>query len=131
MPDCFFSRHLILSLIRRTGPSSSGGHGNLWFSFNVGPIHFASVSSEHNYSIGSPQALWLDADLAAVDRAVTPWIILSLHRPVYSADASEYDSHSPGGALARWLEPVGRAYKVRAFSCRQILCRPIHGEYVQ
>jgi hypothetical protein len=96
------------------GPSSSGGHGNLWFSFNVGPIHFASVSSEHNYSTGSPQALWLDADLAAVDRSVTPWVILSLHRPVYSADASEYDSHSPGGALARWLEPVGRAHKVRA-----------------
>jgi hypothetical protein len=51
---------------------ATGGFGNLWFSFDVGPVHFASLSSEHNYSSGSPQALWLEADLARVDRTRTP-----------------------------------------------------------
>ncbi len=39
-------------------------------------------------------------------------MILTLHRPVYSADSSEYDSHRPGAPLAKWLEPVCKAYSV-------------------
>ncbi len=54
----------------------------------------------------------VQADLSKVDRSVTPWVFLSLHRPVYSADASEYDSHRPGAPLATWLEPILQRHRV-------------------
>lgn len=40
------------------------------------------VSSEHDIEPGSRQHLWLDADLAAVDRSITPWVIVTAHRPM-------------------------------------------------
>ena len=39
------------------------------FSYDVGLIHFVGMSTEHEYTVGSEQFLWLEADLAAVDRA--------------------------------------------------------------
>jgi hypothetical protein len=82
------------------------GNGNLWFSVNVGPVHIASISSEHPYQPGTPQSDWLVADLAAVDRATTPWVFVSLHRPVYSSDSDEYGSHCPGGTYPAALEAI-------------------------
>lgn len=41
------------------------------------------MSSEHNFSIGSQQYIWLEKDLQSVDRSVTPWVIFSGHRPMY------------------------------------------------
>lgn len=29
---------------------------------------------------------WLVADLASVDRSVTPWLILGIHRPLYETE---------------------------------------------
>lgn len=86
--------------------AASGGNANFWFSWDHGPAHWVALSSEHDYSAGSAQLAWLAADLARVDRAVTPWVIVSLHRPVYSSDASEWPAHSPGCPLATALEPL-------------------------
>jgi hypothetical protein len=41
------------------------------------------MSTEHNYTIGSPQWLWLKNDLENVDRAITPWIVFGGHRAMY------------------------------------------------
>ena len=41
------------------------------FSYDVGLIHFVGMSTEHDYTVGSEQHSWLDADLAAVDRTGT------------------------------------------------------------
>jgi len=61
-----------------------------WWSYDVGIIHFVGMSTEHNFSIGSPQYLWLQNDLARADnnRNITPWVVFSGHRPMYvdSAD---------------------------------------------
>jgi hypothetical protein len=54
-----------------------------WWSYDVGLIHFVGMSTEHDYTVGSEQYLWLEADLAAVDRTVTPWIIFNGHRAMY------------------------------------------------
>ena len=48
-----------------------------YWSYDVGLIHFVGISTEHNYTEGSNQYNWLRADLAAVNRNITPWIILS------------------------------------------------------
>jgi hypothetical protein len=54
-----------------------------WWSYNVGLIHFIGMSTEHNFTTGSPQWLWLKSDLEQVDRAATPWIIFGGHRAMY------------------------------------------------
>ncbi|PSC73699.1 inactive purple acid phosphatase 27 [Micractinium conductrix] len=68
---------------RRTRMPTSGGEDAHWYSFDFGPIHFVQYSTEHLFEPGSPQHAWLEADLAAVDRSITPWVILGGHRPMY------------------------------------------------
>ncbi len=53
------------------------------WSYDVGLIHFVGMSTEHDYTVGSKQYLWLENDLASVDRSVTPWIIFGGHRAMY------------------------------------------------
>lgn len=54
-----------------------------WWSYDVGLIHFVGMSTEHNFSMGSEQYLWIENDLRNVDRKITPWVIFGGHRPVY------------------------------------------------
>jgi len=49
-------------------------------------LHVIALSSEHNYTEGSEQRLWLETDLAAVDRTPgtgTPFVLVMLHRALY------------------------------------------------
>eukprot|EP00760_Papus_ankaliazontas_P018886 PhM_4_TR17749/c0_g1_i1/m.3674 len=74
-------------------------------SFDVGTVHFVLLNSEYSSSRPSPVAppsrpsewrqyflghlQFLESDLAAVDRKVTPWVVVIMHRPLhgsYSAD---------------------------------------------
>lgn len=72
-----------------TNPARGSGD-NMWFSFDVGPVHFVSFSTETDYP-GAPRDLkrstsqldWIDADLAAVNRTATPFAIVFAHRPMY------------------------------------------------
>lgn len=54
-----------------------------WYGFDYGSVHFTAISTEHDLQPGSPQYAWLEAELAAVDRCRTPWLVLLLHRPMY------------------------------------------------
>jgi len=80
--------------------AASGGTSNMWYSFNVGPVHFVSIDTETDYP-GAPndeytlkrknghfgnQLGWLKQDLQkAVDnRDKQPWVIVSGHRPMYT-----------------------------------------------
>ncbi|MCO5566264.1 hypothetical protein L7F22_019940 [Adiantum nelumboides] len=72
-----------------------------WFSFDYGQVHIAMIDTETDFtnspdgpgttldagnfgSIGQ-QLAFLEADLASVDRGVTPWVIVAGHRPWYTA----------------------------------------------
>lgn len=82
----------------------------LYYSFDAGSVHFTMFSSEHDYSAGAPQRAWLERDLAAVDRAVTPWLVVAMHRPMYNARDDSDWSITTG--MARELEAVFVANKV-------------------
>lgn len=83
---------------------------NLWFSFNYGPIHFVVMSTEHNFTVGSAQYRFILNDLSSVDRSVTPWIIFSGHRPIYS---STTDGKTVLGEMMReTYEPLFVKYNV-------------------
>lgn len=66
----------------------SSGNENYWFSYDYGNAHVVSLSTEHSTDPDSPQGMWLEADLAAAasNRANVPWIMLSMHRPMYCSD---------------------------------------------
>jgi hypothetical protein len=89
---------------------ASGGRGNFWYSYDHRGVHFVSVSTEHDYSVGSAQWQWLREDLrkasAAAQRARVPWIILVAHRPMYCSDKSEYSAHVAGAPFQSAIEPL-------------------------
>eukprot|EP00049_Salpingoeca_infusionum_P001979 m.52550 g.52550 ORF g.52550 m.52550 type:complete len:561 (-) comp11312_c0_seq1:138-1820(-) len=62
----------------------SGSQANGWYSFEVGPVHFVMMDTEMDCGPTSAQYKFFEADLAAVNRTNTPWIVFSGHRPMYS-----------------------------------------------
>jgi hypothetical protein len=82
-------------------------NGNLvfWYSFSVGPLHMIMVSSEHDPSPGSPMGDFLAQDLAAVDRGVTPWVVVGIHRPLVETENYPGDYEMAAG-LRKILEPL-------------------------
>ena len=61
------------------------GNQPWWYSFKNGLVHFTVLSAEHNFTRGSLQYAWFENDLKSVDRTLTPWLIVILHRPMYSS----------------------------------------------
>ncbi|KAF4683301.1 hypothetical protein FOZ63_010411 [Perkinsus olseni] len=53
-----------------------------WYAFSFGLVRYVMLSSEHDWTEGSEQWQWLDEQLAEVDRSVTPWVIVTAHRPM-------------------------------------------------
>jgi len=88
---------------RFRSPTHGTGNGVFWYSFNYGSIHVLTMSSEHDYTPGSPQRQWIDKDLESIDRAVTPWIIVTTHRPFYSSE-KYYGDWAVALNMQRYLE---------------------------
>jgi len=81
------------------------------YAFRIGNAHIIMLNSEEDFRPGSPQAQWLTAELAKVDRKVTPWLIVTIHRPALLS--SLYDSdYVMMAALQRDLVPALEAANV-------------------
>jgi hypothetical protein len=85
-----------------------GSTGNFWYDYDYGNVHWISISSEHDLSDGSPQKLFIEGSLqrAVANRANVPWIVASIHKPLYCSD-----KHTPGG-YADKLEALFLQYDV-------------------
>ncbi|XP_059144635.1 acid phosphatase type 7-like [Physella acuta] len=59
----------------------------MWYSMDIGPVHFVSYSSEvfftHFGQYVDVQRQWLVSDLGNVSREKTPWVVAYGHRPMY------------------------------------------------
>ena len=64
----------------------SGSLSNLWWSRDIGPVHVVSLCSYAATHRTSLQYRWLERDLRAVDRSVTPWLIVMMHAPWYNSN---------------------------------------------
>jgi len=97
----------------------SGGNGNFWYSIDYGNVHFTSISTEHDFSEGTPQRKWIiqDWEKAFANKKQVPWIIMSGHRPWYNSDTSEYNDHSVGGRIQTQLEPLMVKYGIDLYLC--------------
>lgn len=81
-------------------PRDEEGH-NMFYSFNIGPAHVISLSTEYYFFLqyGVLQALrqyyWLEEDLKEANkpenRAKRPWIITMGHRPMYCSNNDKDD----------------------------------------
>ena len=63
------------------------GCGRPRYSFNQGSAHFLNLNTEMNSSTGSRQYEFVAADLAAVNRTLTPWVFVFGHRQMYSGNS--------------------------------------------
>jgi acid phosphatase type 7 len=90
----------------------------LWKSVNAGGVHFVLLNSEGPLSsIGdlsplSPQYAWLNADLAAVNRSLTPWIVVVSHRPFYCSASRKSDCVDNAAILREYCEDLFHKYHV-------------------
>lgn len=78
--------------------------GEEWYSFDYGNAHFVSLNDTVLDSgvLGGEEAAWLRADLTAVDRAVTPWVFVFHHRPLYTCQST----HAPDTSLRSNWQPI-------------------------
>lgn len=85
--------------------ASGAKEGNLYYSFEIGAVHFIMLNSYGDYNATSAQYKWLAADLKAVDRSKTPWLVASMHAPWYNSNVKHHDEIQETG-MRDSMEPM-------------------------
>ncbi|XP_073391958.1 probable inactive purple acid phosphatase 2 isoform X2 [Physcomitrium patens] len=81
-----YSMRFIMPGSSSSSTGSSPDIKNLYYSINVGVVHFLFYSTETNFLPGSDQYAFIANDLRTVDRIKTPFVVLLGHRPLYTTD---------------------------------------------
>ena len=78
-------------------PAGGRSDGALYLSDEAGPAHSLSLCSfiDGGFGPSQPISKWLAADLAAVDRAKTPWLIVIVHAPPYNSNTEHQGEGEP------------------------------------
>ena len=87
-----------------------GGTNGVYFSFDIGPAHIVSFSSEvYFWQIWEieQQYAWLKKDLAAVDRSKTPFVITMAHRPICCSNQDKDDCTLDDSNMRKGLPVLG------------------------
>jgi len=87
--------------VARFAGARSGSGSNLWYSLNEGLVHLVVFCTETWIMTDAQvraQLAWLRADLAAVDRAATPWVVAAAHKHA-GMDQTNFTSSGLGDAL--------------------------------
>jgi hypothetical protein len=90
----------------------AGGNSIFWYAFEYGNVFVIQISSEHNFTAGSTMFLWLESTLKSVDRTRTPWVIVTMHRPIYSTQMCETGDYVVSLHLRQALDPLFLKYRV-------------------
>ena len=89
-----------------------GQLGTFFYSYEDGPMHsitLASFPTKYGFDASSPMTQWLKADLASINRAKTPWIVVNVHAPWYNSNTQ----HTKDGAkMQAAYEALFIQYKV-------------------
>ncbi|KAF3949507.1 hypothetical protein CMV_024627 [Castanea mollissima] len=78
---------------------------NLYYSFDMGAVHFVYMSTETNFLKGSNQYNFLKHDLESVNRNNTPFVVVQGHRPMYTTSNENRDAPLTERMLEH-LEPL-------------------------
>ena len=105
---------------RMAMPAPAKDKDNVWYSVDIGSVHWITLSNYHPFTSGSAQHSWLQADLAGIDRSVTPWVFVNTHAPWYNTNTAH---QGDGEAQRVALEPMLYAAGADAFFCgREFAC---------
>ena len=74
---------------------ASGSSEPYWYSVKLGPAHIIVLSSYSAFGKYTPQFKWLEAELARVDRELTPWLFISTHVPWYNSNNFHFMEGEP------------------------------------
>jgi acid phosphatase type 7 len=58
--------------------------GNGYYAFTYGPARVIMINAYASMEANSTQYRWIESELRAVDRTVTPWVLTVLHPPIYN-----------------------------------------------
>jgi hypothetical protein len=83
-----------------------------WYAFASGPVTFLMISSEHSWLGGSPQLLWMEQTLAAVNRTATPWVVVAGHRPMYTSEGPAPQDHLVSMYMREHMDGLLSKYRV-------------------
>lgn len=98
-------------LPRYPSPSQqrSGSDSPLWYSYEAGLAHVVALCSYCEAREGTPQYEWLQHDLASVDRARTPWLVVMVHVPFYTSN--RHHSMEEGRRMREAMDGLLYAHK--------------------
>ncbi|XP_006813910.2 uncharacterized protein LOC102800613 [Saccoglossus kowalevskii] len=70
----------------------SQSKSQFYYSFDYMGVHFVAMSTEHDFTPGSTQNIWLEEDLikASQNREKVPWIFVHGHRPLYCSSIVDW-----------------------------------------
>lgn len=93
------------------GASSGSIDPSMFFSWNVGPLHFLGYDTEtwlDTADINPIQQKWIAKDLTAAqnNRAAQPWVIAMGHRPLYCSNSNKANCVSWAQVLQSKLEDI-------------------------
>jgi len=85
--------------------------GNSYYAFTYGPAKHVIVNAYADMSPGSTQYEWLENELKLIDREKTPWVLLTMHPPIYNTFSLHH--HDPQIFAAKeHMEPLFVKYHV-------------------
>lgn len=90
----------------------NNGKDIYWYSFDYGPVHVIQFSSEHNWTRGSEQYNWIEQDLASVDRDLTPFVVITSHRMMYTTQLQEEDDYRVSQHMQQEMDDLINKYRV-------------------
>lgn len=111
MPSAFASTSHNETAVKLRQKAASLAIPPLWHSFDYGLVHVTMINTETDFP-NAPDGLkvgnldagpfgyegqqkdWLEADLASVDRSVTPWVLVGGHRPWYTTNSDAEGCHA-------------------------------------
>lgn len=103
--ECTVPTRRLLQMAQPSGATSD------WYRVESGPVHFIFVNSEQNLGAKSKQRAWLEADLKSVDRQKTPWVVVSMHRPLL-VDSNDGGDQKSATTIRTAIEPLLAKYEV-------------------
>lgn len=85
--------------------------GNSYYAFTYGMVRFLALSPYSDTSLGSRQYRWIEDELRAVDRTVTPWVVVVHHVQFYTTFLAHNDE-AQTTVMRQAVEPLFVKYGV-------------------
>jgi hypothetical protein len=87
-------------------------HGNMYYSFRYGLVHFIVLNPYIDTRPTSPQYNWLQEELKSVERDLTPWICIVNHGPWYNSNTAHQNRNEPQFEMKIHMEHLFFEHKV-------------------